>query len=72
MLEKKKYGTVILNFLNLYTSNTSFYNSLNHELANCRFNTFATFMNVLFWERFTLKNYVLSGHQLFSIIYQFI
>ena len=64
LLEKKPYDLVILNFLNLYTEETSFYRALNRELANCRFNTFDTFMKVLFWERFTLKEYVLSGNQL--------
>ena len=70
LLGKKPLASVILNFLNLYTHETSFYRALNSELANCRFNTFDTFMKVLFWERFTLKEYVLSGNQLhYHLIY---
>ena len=71
LLGKKPYNSVILNFLNLYTEDTNFHRALNKELANCRFNTFDTFMKILFWERFTLKQYVLSGNQLnFNLIYQ--
>ena len=69
LLGKKPYNSVILNFLNLYTEDTNFHRALNKELANCRFNTFDTFMKVLFWERFTLKEYVLSGNQLHYYLY---